>query len=467
MGTIAPSPLTNGQIEGSSKDVNGDVPSVVDQQIKLDAGALFVLKSKGSWLHCAYHLTTSIVAPALLTLPLALSKLGWAGGVVFLVTAAAVTFYSYALLSRVLEHHAARGNRILRFRDMARHVLGPAWGRYCVGPLQFLLCLAVAVASALLAGQTLKAIYLLEKPEGTMKLYEFIIFCGLLIMVLAQVPSFHSLRHLNLLSLSLCLAYSACAAAGSIYVGHSSRAPPRDYSIPGEGKDRLFGVFSAIAIIATTYGSGIIPEIQATVAPPVKGKMFKGLCLCYAVVTSTFFSVAFSGYWAFGNQAQSNILINFFAPDGSLLVPKWFVMMTNIFAIVQIFAVSVVYLQPTNEVLEKFLSDPKEGQYSIRNVIPRIIFRSLVVAFGTLIAAMLPFFGDLVAVIGAFVILPLDFVVPSVMYNITFRSTTSRFTFWINCCIAVVFSGCAVLSCVASIRQVVLDAKNYKLFANV
>jgi len=32
--------------------------------------------------------------------------------------------------------------------------------------------------------------------------------------------------------------------------------------LKGDIENRLFGVFNAIAIIATTYGNGIIPEIQ-------------------------------------------------------------------------------------------------------------------------------------------------------------------------------------------------------------
>ncbi|KAH0465548.1 hypothetical protein IEQ34_005651 [Dendrobium chrysotoxum] len=333
--------------------------------------------------------------------------------------------------------------------------------------MQLILCLASVVGGILLAGITLKAMYLAEKPHGTMKLYEFIVFGGLFMLILAQIPSFHSLRHLNLVSLILCLVYSACTTASSIYIGHSSRAPQRDYSIPGSGKDQLFGIFTAISIIGTTYGSGIIPEIQATVAPPVKGKMFKGLCLCYVVVISTFFSVAIAGYWAFGNQAQSNILSNFFASDGSVLVPKSLYMMINFFCIVQIFAVSVVYLQPNNEVLEQLLADPKKHQYSPRNVIPRIISRSLVVAFSTLIAAMIPFFGDLTALIGAFAILPMDFIIPAVMYNITFRPSERKAIYWVNMVIIIVFSGLTVLGCISSVRQISLDAKSYKLFANL
>jgi hypothetical protein len=66
---------------------------------------------------------------------------------------------------------------------------------------------------------SLQAIYLLTNPNGTMKLYEFVIIFGCFMLILAQIPSFHSLRHINLVSLLLCLAYSACATAGSVYIG--------------------------------------------------------------------------------------------------------------------------------------------------------------------------------------------------------------------------------------------------------
>lgn len=78
----------------------------------------------GSWLHCGYHLTTSIVAPVLLTLPFSFTLLGWVGGVLWLTLAAVITFYSYNLLSVVLEYHAQLGRRQFRFRDMARDILG-------------------------------------------------------------------------------------------------------------------------------------------------------------------------------------------------------------------------------------------------------------------------------------------------------------------------------------------------------
>uniref|UniRef100_A0A0C9QND3 TSA: Wollemia nobilis Ref_Wollemi_Transcript_18683_2080 transcribed RNA sequence n=1 Tax=Wollemia nobilis TaxID=56998 RepID=A0A0C9QND3_9CONI len=433
----------------------------------LDAGALFVLESKGTWLHAGFHLTTSIVAPPLLSLPFAFKSLGWAAGIICLTVGAAVTFYSYNLLSLVLEHLELQGKRQLRFTDVTYHVMGPRWARYLVGPIQFAVCYGAAIAAALLGGQTLKFIYILYHPDGPMKLYQFIICFGVLMLILAQMPSFHSLRYINMISFLLCIAYSACAVGGSIHSGHSGDVSEKDYSFVGSKTSQVFSAFSSLAIIATSYGNGIIPEIQATVAPPVSGKMFKGLCVCYAVVVSTFYSVAISGYWAFGNQADSNIYSNFVPSGKPLLLPKWFLLMSNIFVLLQISAVGLVYLQPAFEVLERKFADVKKGRFSTRNVVPRLILRSLVVAVGTLVGAMLPFFGDVNAVIGAFGFMPLDFILPMVFYNLTFKPSKKSLMFWLNTSIAVIFSIMAILGGIAAIRQISLDAKSYKLFANV
>ncbi|XP_023551527.1 GABA transporter 1-like isoform X1 [Cucurbita pepo subsp. pepo] len=441
---------------------NGD--GQVQVTVDLDAGALFVLKSRGSWWHCGYHLTTSIVAPSLLSLPFAFKMLGWVGGSVGLAFCGLVTFYAYHLLSLVLEHHAMNGSRLLRFRDMATNILGPKWGTFYVGPIQFGVCYGSVVAGILIGGQNMKYIYVLSNPEGTMKLYQFIIIFGSLILILAQIPSFHSLRHINLLSLTLSLAYSACVTVASLILGYSKNAPPKDYSVQGSAVGQLFNAFNGISVIATSYACGMVPEIQATLVAPLKGKMFKGLCLCYAVIAATFLSVGISGYWAFGNEAKGTVLTNFM---GQNQLPSWLLIMTNAFCLVQVSAVTGVYLQPTNELFEKKLADPTKKQFSTRNIVPRLISRSLTVIIATIFSSMLPFFGDLMGLIGALGFIPLDFIMPMVFYNATFKPSKRTFIFWINSVIVAISSVLAAIGGVAAIRQIVLDAKEYRLFANV
>lgn len=124
-------------------------------------------------------------------------------------------------------------------------------------------------------------------------------------------------------------------------------------------------------------------------------------------------------------------------------------------------------MQPTNEVLERTFADPNSKEFSARNLTPRVVFRSLSVVISTTIAAMLPFFGDISAVIGAFGFIPLDFIFPVVFYNLTFKPSKRNPVFWLNVTIAVVFSAVGVIAAVAAVRQVILDAKTYRLFANV
>jgi len=84
--------------------------------------------------------------------------------------------------------------------------------------------------------------------------------------------------------------------------------------------------------------------VQATIAPPVKGKMFKGLCVCYSVVVTNYFSVAITGYWAFGNKTNPTVIANFMGEHKPLL-PTWFLLMINLFTLVQVLAVAVVRTQ--------------------------------------------------------------------------------------------------------------------------
>lgn len=54
-----------------------------------------------------------------------------------------------------------------------------------------------------------------------------------------------------------------------ILAGNSSQAPEKDYSVVGTPASKVFGVFDSLAIITTTFGNGIIPEIQVQYLNPL------------------------------------------------------------------------------------------------------------------------------------------------------------------------------------------------------
>jgi hypothetical protein len=69
--------------------------------------------------------------------------------------------------------------------------------------------------------------------------------------------------------------------------------------------------------------------MQATVKEPAIMNMRKGITMAYCLISSTYFTVAVSGYWAFGQTVLPYLLNN-------LTTPTWPVTIANIAAIIQI-----------------------------------------------------------------------------------------------------------------------------------
>eukprot|EP00249_Psilotum_nudum_P016798 c25990_g2_i1 orf=98-1141(-) len=345
---------------------------------------------------------------------------------------------------------------------------GDKWSSYFVAPLQFIVCFATVVSCIVLGGQSLKAMTLVySHTKKTLSLYQFTMLFGVINLVLSHLPSFHSLRHLNLLSLLANIIYCTLAVYGSVSAGASLEAPIKDYSLVGSPTQKVFGVFNSLSILSNVYGNLVLVEIHATISPPTFGKMKKGLLICYLVILITLFPLGISGYWAFGNTSNGNILMNMFSSSGVYYVPKWSFIMTYGLIFIQLVVSSLVYAQPTFSTLEEKIVDDQKSSYSLRNIVPRFISRSIFTIMATLLAAMLPFFSSFNAILGAIGYTPLVFVIPMIFYIIILKPTRHMITFWINVTLIITFSIISILGCLSSIHQFIIDMQKYHLFANI
>ncbi|KAG8069159.1 hypothetical protein GUJ93_ZPchr0005g15873 [Zizania palustris] len=470
---LLPSPVASGHsvpppsVASTVFDVEASAGSYRHDKRSADAGAAFVLESKGTWWHAGFHLTTAIVGPTVLTLPYALRGMGWVLGLVALTAVAAVTFYAYYLMSRVLDHCEANGRRHIRFRELAADVLGSGWVFYLVVTVQTAINAGITIGSILLAADCLQIMYSNLAPNGSLKLYHFIIVVAVVLSFLSQLPSFHSLRYINLGSLLLSFGYTVLVSAACIRAGASSNLPVKDYSLSSSKSEKTLNAFLSISILASVFGNGILPEIQATLAPPAAGKMMKALVLCYTVVFLTFYFPAITGYWAFGNQVQSNVLQSLMPDEGPSLAPTWLIGLAVVLVLLQLLAIALVYSQVAYEIMEKNSADAASGLFSRRNLVPRVLLRTAYVASCAFMAAMLPFFGDIVGVVGAFGFIPLDFVLPVVMYNMAIAPPRRSPVYLANVAIMIVFTGVSLVGAFASVRKLVLDAGQFKLFSSI
>jgi hypothetical protein len=194
--------------------------------------------------------------------------------------------------------------------------------------------------------------------------------------------------------------------------------------------------------------------------------MIKALVLCYSVIGFTFYFASISGYWAFGSQVQSNVLKSLMPDSGPALAPTWLLGIAVLFVLLQLLAIGLVYSQVAYEIMEKNSADVTRGKFSRRNLVPRLLLRTLYLAFCAFMAAMLPFFGDIVGVVGAVGFIPLDFILPVIMYNIALAPPRRSPLYIANTAIMVLFVGVGAIGAFASIRKLVLDAGQFKLFSN-
>ncbi|GKV53266.1 hypothetical protein SLEP1_g59801 [Rubroshorea leprosula] len=61
-------------------------------------------------------------------------------------------------------------------------------------------------------------------PSGSLKLYEFIAMVTVVMILLSQFPTFHSLRHINLVSLLLSLGYTFLVVGACIHAVYSTKS---------------------------------------------------------------------------------------------------------------------------------------------------------------------------------------------------------------------------------------------------
>ncbi|KAL5232248.1 hypothetical protein ABZP36_031024 [Zizania latifolia] len=441
------SPARGGAPEGQQGGGADDVDKV--------AGA--ERRGRGTWRHAAFHVATTIATPAAYApLPFALASLGWPLGVCSLVIGTLVTWCSSLAVASLWQWN---GDKHTSYRLLAKSIFGP-WGYWYVSFFQQVASVGNNIAIQIAAGSSLKAVYkhYYTADDGAMTLQQFILLFGAFELLLSQLPDIHSLRWVNAVCTASTIGFAGTAIGVTIYDGHRIDRKGVDYSLQGSTASKIFRAFNALGTIAFSFGDAMLPEIQSTVREPVRMNMYRGVSTAYTVIIMSYWTLAFSGYWAFGSEVQPYIL-------SSLTVPRWTIVMANLFAVIQITGCFQIYCRPTYAQFEERIQAKNMG---CNARLWRLIYTSAYMVVITLISAAMPFFGDFVSVCGAVGFTPLDFVLPAIAFlkagklpeNPVLRGAVKA----ICCSVAVLFSIVGALACIGAIRAIAIDIKTYKFF---
>ncbi|KAL0539460.1 hypothetical protein IC582_023672 [Cucumis melo] len=410
--------------------------------------------SSDSWFQAGFVLTTGINSAYVLGYSgTIMVPLGWIGGVVGLIAATAISLYANCLIAKL---HEFGGKRHIRYRDLAGFIYGRK-AYALTWALQYVNLFMINVGFIILAGQALKAFYVLFSDDHVMKLPYFIAIAGVVCALFAiSIPHLSALRIWLGFSTVFSLVYIIVAFILSLRDGVKK---PADYSIPGSSTSKIFTTIGASANLVFAFNTGMLPEIQATVRQPVVKNMLKALYFQFTAGVLPMYAVTFIGYWAYGSSTSTYLL-------NSVNGPIWIKAVANISAFLQTVIALHIFASPMYEYL-----DTKYGitgsALNIKNLSFRIGVRGGYLAITTLISAMLPFLGDFMSLTGAVSTFPLTFILANHMYLVakkTKLNTLQRLWHWLNVC----FFGCMSLAAaVAALRLIAVDSKNYNLFADL
>ncbi|EYU44856.1 hypothetical protein ABFS82_08G002000 [Erythranthe guttata] len=434
---------------------NGDERTAEEKAI--DAWLPITSSRNAKWWYSAFHNVTAMVGAGVLSLPYAMSELGWGPGVSVMIISWIITLYT--LWQMVEMHEMVPGKRFDRYHELGQHAFGEKLGLYIVVPQQLIVEVGVDIVYMVTGGKSLKKFHdLVCKDCKSIKLSFFIMIFASVHFVLSHLPNFNSISGVSLAAAVMSLSYSTIAWGASVDKGVQ---PDVQYGYKATTKiGTVFNFFSALGEVAFAYaGHNVVLEIQATIPStpekPSKIAMWRGVVVAYIVVALCYFPVAFIGYWMFGNAVDDNILM-------SLQNPTWLIAMANMFVVIHVIGSYQIYAMPVFDMIETVLV--KKLKFKPTWYL-RFISRNFYVAFTMFVGITFPFFGGLLGFFGGFAFAPTTYFLPCIMWLAIYkpkRFSLSWIANWICIVLGVMLM---IVAPIGGLRQIIVQAKDYKFYS--
>ncbi|KAH9792129.1 Lysine histidine transporter 1 [Citrus sinensis] len=447
---------TGGQEEHVSHD-HFQVDEKLKKQKAIDDWLPITSSRNAKWWYSAFHNVTAMVGAGVLSLPYAMSNLGWGPGVVILILSWTITFYT--LWQMVEMHEMVPGKRFDRYHELGQHAFGEKLGLYIVVPQQLICEVGVDIVYMVTGGKSLQKVHdLVCKGSKPIKTTYFIMIFASVHFVLAHLPNFNSISGVSLAAAVMSLSYSTIAWSASV---HKGKQPNVEYGYKATTTSgTVFDFFTALGDVAFAYaGHNVVLEIQATIPStperPSKGPMWRGVVIAYIVVALCYFPVALVGYYVFGNIVEDNILI-------SLDKPTWLIVAANMFVVVHVIGSYQLYAMPVFDMIETVMVTKLHFKPS---GLLRFITRNLYVAFTMFVAITFPFFGGLLGFFGGFAFAPTTYFLPCIMWLAIYKPKKFSLSWCTNWICIILGLLLMILSPIGGLRNIIKSAKHYKFYS--
>lgn len=240
---------------------------------------------------------------------------------------------------------------------------------------------------------------------------------------------------------------------------------------------KVWRTCQALGAIAFAFSySNVLIEIQDTIkSPPSEYKTMRKASFLSITTTTIFYMLCGCfGFAAFGDSSPGNFLTAF-----DSFKAYWIVDIANAAIVIHLVGAYQVYSQPLFAFIEKFafkcfptstfitreitLQIPGSKKHYGLNLF-RLIWRTIFVIITTFISMLLPFFTDIVGILGALGFWPLTIYYPVEMYILHQRIPRWSVKWICLQAMSMVCLAVSVAAAVGSVVGVIYDLQVYKPF---
>ncbi|KAG5527533.1 hypothetical protein RHGRI_028440 [Rhododendron griersonianum] len=369
------------------------IPLLVDNHEK-EQDKLCVKEAEGntSFFKTCFNGLNALSGVGILSVPYALSSGGWLS-LLLLFVIAAVTFYTGLLIKRCMDVDP----HVRSYPDIGELAFGNK-GRIVVSVFMNMELYLVATGFLILEGDNLQnllpgvGVEIAGVPIGGKQMF-------VVIVALVILPTVW-LSNMNIISF-----ISASGVLASVIILGSIVWAGAHDGIGFEQKGTLLnwkGIPTAVSLYAFCYcAHPVFPTLYTSMEN--KKQFSKVLLLCFLFCTVTYASMAVAGFLMFGSNVQSQITLNLPTKTFSSKVAIY----TTLVNPVAKYALMVTPI--VNAIENRF-----RAYYSKKPI--SFLIRSTLVISTVVVALSIPFFGDLMSLVGAFLSVTASIILPCLCY---------------------------------------------------
>ncbi|KAI9206866.1 transmembrane amino acid transporter protein-domain-containing protein [Polychytrium aggregatum] len=339
-------------------------------------------------LEALYHIICMIAGSGVLQLPYALNQVGWSGLVVIMFTAAA-NDYTGKLLIKSLYY---KGSSRMESYPLVGHAAYGLLGMRLIEIFSSVMLLGATCVYLILAGINFELLI------GVFSARVWIILSAVLIAV--PLLCFRTLKEIAIFSAfgvfaSILVIFVVLWCAVEDYSSYSTQVTHKVFD--------LALLPSALGSVSFSYGGNYIyPEVEASMKDPSKFPAVLNVSMI--VITVMYVFTATTGYLTYGDRTVSPILNN---------LPKGFLSSFSSWIITaHVLLACPLMLTTFSLELERRFGFDASTRTTQQKRAPILVIRSSIVVVLALISIVIPFFADVMTLLGAVANTLLVFVFP-------------------------------------------------------